>query len=493
MNEPIDFDDRLQSLLIRGGDHRLLLEPETGLSRYRVAPRARATVPLGSCTASSPSPQSLGAAGRLLTALQSAQDGDAAAEATHDNQRARLRSLFEIDERVAVALLPSGTDAIYLVSQVVLRYADTVHHVVVGASELGGGTVNASRGLAISDVAPHGVSELGAPVDGLADRCSAEPVYLRDEDGTRFDIDCVDEDVAAVVRRSARDGHVILHLVAHSKTGLCSPSAHLCRRLQEELGDRLTVLLDGAQGRLAPRDVRKALSMGFIVLFTGSKFYGGPPFSCALLFPPALAADPGPLAPGLADWFSRADLPATWPTARESLREAYNLGLLLRWEAALHEIARYHEKRPRDRAGAYHTFSGAVYEVFGPSRVIDIDVPRPPMHQLVTALGAYPSVFGFRVHGPGGSLEADALRKVHALLDTDLIEMGLPPGTWHLGQPVQLGPPGDGRCALLRVALGAQLVSEHAGTPDAGGSFFRSTLRGVRTKLEAIVAEGMVG
>jgi hypothetical protein len=102
-------------------------------------------------------------------------------------------------------------------------------------------------------------------------------------------------------------------------------------------------------------------------------------------------------------------------------------------------------------------------------------------------------VFGFRVHGPNGPLEADALRELHALLDTDLSDEGLPPGAWHLGQPVQLGPPGEDRCALLRVALGAQLVSEHAGTPDAGGGFFRETLGGVRARIEAVVAAGRVG
>lgn len=492
MDDRTAIDAPLEELLTRGGDHRLRLNPDTGLSKYRVAPRVRDSVPLGSCTASSPSPESLAAAATLLRSLRDSGDPVDLAVAAGADHRARLRALFEIDQHVSVALPPSGTDAIYLVSQIALTFADTVHHVVVGASELGGGTVTAARGLAICDVAPFATTESGTPVAGLAERCTAQPVYLRDAVGTRFDADVVDDDVADVVRAAARESHVVLHLVAHSKTGLCAPSAHLCQRLQEELGDRLTVLLDGAQGRLAPRDVRRALRMGFVVLFTGSKFYGGPPFSCALLLPPTRSADPGPLAEGLRDWFSKADLPEPWTRARESLRQPINPGLLLRWEAALHEIERYHALRPRDRAGAYHTFSGAVYEVFGPSRIIDIDVPRPPMHQLVTALGAYPTVFGFRVNGERGPLGTEALRELHRLLDTDLADQGLPPGVWHLGQPVPLGPPGDDRVALLRVALGARLVAEHAETPDAGGEFFRNTLRGVRAKLEALVVGGWV-
>jgi hypothetical protein len=492
MMHSISSSDTLESLLTHGGDHRLRLCPESGLSKYRVAPTMRQSVPLGSCTASSPSEGGLAAAAKRLATLQSASAcSDAAADAYRE-QRERLRALFELPAPVEIALLPSGTDAIYLVSEVAMRTAPSVHHVVVGASELGGGTLNAAQGRSISDRAPFAASMAGAPIEGLADRCTAQPVYLRDRDGLRFDVDEVDEEVAAIVRSAAQHAHVVLHLVAHSKTGLCSPSATLCRRLQAELGDRLTVLLDGAQGRLAPRDVRKAAAMGFVVLFTGSKFYGGPPFSCALLLPPDRAVDPGPLASGLSDWFSRADLPESWTVARSSLTHGENLGLVLRWEAALYEIERYHALRPRDRAGAYHTFSGAVYEVFGPSRAIDIDVPRPPMHELVTALGAYPSVFGFRVHGERGLLSAASLRTLHRLLDTDLSAQGLPPGAWHLGQPVPLGPPDEDRVALLRVALGARLVTEHAETPDAGGAFFRTTLRGVRSKLEAIVASGMV-
>ncbi len=485
-------DRQLEQLLTLGGDQRLVPDSTSGLSKYRVAPRVRSSVPLGSCTASSPSPGSLAAAQAALA--ECAPDGAASAwEALYTLQRSRLRSLFELDKATPLALLPSGTDAIYLVSQVALAGGeDRVHHVVVGASELGGGTVKAANGLSISSHAPHASSVDGAPVDGLASRCSAEPVYLRDMNGDRLDVDDVDEDVAAKVRRASRTAHVVLHLVAHSKTGLCSPSAHVCRQLQHELGDRLTVLLDGAQGRLAPRDVRKAVSLGFVVLFTGSKFYGGPPFSCALIFPERRSNDPGPMAPGLSDWFSRADLPPQWPSARQSLRVSHNVGLALRWEAALFEIERYHAVQPSDRAGAYHTFSGAVHEVFGPSPVIDVDVPDPPIHQLVTALGAYPTVFGFRVTGERGVLGTEALRTLHRLLDTDLTSEGLPAGTWHIGQPVPLGPPTEDRAALLRVALGARLVTEQAGTPDAGGEYFRSTLRGLRAKLEAIVARGLV-
>ena len=450
----------------------------------------RPSVPLGSCTASSPSPGAIRATSELLDDLRAGQR----VEDANDAHRRRLRALFELTPDTPIALLPSGTDAVYLVSMLGLCRAASVHHVVVGASELGGGTLRAARGLSISDHAPFGESTLNSPLAGLAGRCSAEPIYLRNFDGRRKDPEDIDRRIAERVRQAAREHLVVLHLVAHSKTGLRAPAAETCSRLLTELGDRLIVLVDGAQGRLAPRDVRQALRLGFTVLFTGSKFYGGPPFSCALMLPPRLARDPGPLAPGVRDWFSQAALPGHWLRARDSLREAHNVGVTLRWQAALYEIDAYHALSPRHRAGTYHTFSGAVYEAFGPSKVIKLDVPRPPTHQLVTALGAFPSVFGFSVWGSEGYLRADSLRELHVLVDTDRSdvepELG---GAFHLGQPVALGPPTDERPAVLRVALGARLTSDHANSPDAGASFFRKTLLAVRRKIERIVERGEVG
>ena len=409
-------------------------------------------------------------------------------------QRQRLATLFELPDEARIALTPSGTDAIYLASVLGLRRAEQVRHLVVGASELGGATLLAARGQAISDTAPFGAARKGAPLAGLADRCSADPVYLREADGARLEPSEVDDLVIQAVEAVPEDCAVVLHLVAHSKTGLRAPSTAAARRLSDRLGDRLIVLVDAAQGRLAPRDVRKALQLGFPVLFTGSKFYSGPPFSSALVLPGALAGDPGPLPDSLSDWFSEDGLPRSWTQARASLREPVNPGLALRWEAALAEIERYHSIPPRNRAGVYHTFAGAVHEVFGPSEILEVDVPMPPVHQLATALGAFPSVFSFRVLDEGENyLGKPELAKLHALLDTDLAEehpsLG---GRYHLGQPVELGPPDETDSAVLRVALGAQLVSDLAPTPDCGASWLRVTLRALRTKAEHLVREGLL-
>jgi hypothetical protein len=228
------------------------------------------------------------------------------------------------------------------------------------------------------------------------------------------------------------------------------------------------------------------------VLFTGSKFYSGPPFSGALFLPEALAGDPGPLPKGLEAWLSAAELPTDWPQARASLSAANNPGLQLRWAAALAEIEAYHSVAPRQRGPCYHSFAGAVFEAFGPSSTIEVDMPMPPVHQLVTALGAYPSVFGFIVMGPDGPLDAAQLKCLHKLLDTDLADIAPElTGCYHLGQPVKLGPTGTSERALLRVALGASLITDLKDHPDHGAAWFRRHLGGLRSKIDTLIQRRM--
>lgn len=474
-------------LILQGADHRLELGPD-GLSRYRVGAAPRSSIALGSCTGSSPGERVITAVERLIDRadLTDAAQADAVAE----DHRKRLRDLFELGPKHALWWFPSGTDAIYGVSALAQRGPSLVHHVVVGASELGGGTLPAARGEAFTAAPPFGSLGLGDDMPGLAEACTAEPLHLREGDGSLLELDEVDHDVTQRVAAAVGSGRrVILHLVAHSKTGLRAPAAEHARDLLRVFGDRLWVMVDAAQGRLAPADVRDALSFGFLVLFTGSKFYSGPPFSGVVLLPPALSGDPGPLPPGLGHFSTRADLPLTWAKARASLSVASNPGLLARWEGALAEIEAYHSVAPHRRARAYHAFAGAVVRRMGASPHLSLDMPLPPSHRLATRLGAYPTVFPFRVRCDDGWHDADALRDLHEYLDTEHPDDAGRP--IHLGQPVRLGPPSPDAPAMLRVALGARLVTRFTHADDGGAPWFDDVFSELADKVERwVVSRG---
>lgn len=453
----------------------------------------RASIAFGSCTASSPGPRALGAVEKGLH--QWSEQGDSAWTDSCNGTKSTLRRVLGIGPEVAIALTPSGTDVLYLVSHIARRGVSQVHHIVTGASELGGGTVRACMGHTFSTRTPHGgAEEPDQPIEGLEHLCSAQPFYLREASGYRLDGDEIDDEIEQQVSdQIAPDRRVVLHMVVHSKTGLRAPSADAAVRLRNQFSDRLMILVDAAQGRLAPADIRRALNAGFAVIFTGSKFYSGPPFSGALLLPKQWAGDPGPLPEALSKWFDRDSMPEHWTAATASITQQHNPGLALRWAAAEAEFDAYHQIPPRWRGRVYATFAGAVHETFGPSEHLDLEYPLPPVHRLVTALGAFPTVFGFRIRDQNAWLQADALREVHRLLDTDLSQhdprLG---GCFHLGQPVALGPPGDERRALLRIALGGRLVTDFARTSDAGGKWMRAQMFAIRNKIETLISLGMV-
>ncbi|MCB9678296.1 MAG: hypothetical protein H6737_24555 [Alphaproteobacteria bacterium] len=428
----------LAQRLVSGGDHRQVLDPRSGLSSYLVGPSPRKVVPLGSCTASTPSVIGFEAA-RL--ALHDAPEAVCAAA------RERLAELLAVPEGCAIALTPSGTDAMYLVSALCLRHGD-VHHVLVGSREVGGGTPDAAAGRAFSKVAPHGPPREVLP--GISGRCTVAPVPLREASGAVRDAAAVERDTRAAIRNGrARGAHVVLNVVTHSKTGLSGPNAALVEEALRMPG--VTVLIDAAQGRVEPHELGPIAGRGAVVLFTGSKFWGGPPFAGALVLPPALAGDPGALPEGLHWWSSAADLPPAWVGARAGLAPV-NPGLGLRWAAALgeieHTLAHGWERREEVLAAMERATERA------PLSWVEAPTPRSAWLSGF-ALGRTIRAFHVPVRTKA---EATAL---HTRLDR---------AGWHLGQPVALGGSADRWC--LRIALGAPLLRERAAELDAGLAWF---------------------
>jgi hypothetical protein len=126
-----------------------------------------------------------------------------------------------------------------------------------------------------------------------------------------------------------------------SKTGLLAPTPACATRLRKRHGERLEVLVDACQFRLAPASLADYLAQDWMVAITGSKFVTGPAFCGALLLPPALARRcwHHPLT-ALQLYTARSDWPGHWPAA-DGLDDTPNPGLLLRWQAALVELQRF--------------------------------------------------------------------------------------------------------------------------------------------------------
>ncbi|GAB0490086.1 hypothetical protein MMPV_001318 [Pyropia vietnamensis] len=541
-------------LLAGGGDDRLTVVPSTGRNKYHVPP----TVPpvgavlRSSCTASPVSAAGAAAAAETLTrvwaggaaAVAAAGKGAAAMEAEAEGvamamdaiaaeTRRRLAASLGLPAGVAVVLTPSGSDAelLPLAAAVALsaRRGAEVVSLVVAAGEVGSGTADAAGGAHFSTILPTAL-----PADALApavapgvavmgfdtSRVRVVSLPARNASGTvpspSATTDAVLDAVATADAAATVAGnpppYIVLHAVDGSKTGLRVLGANPVEPagVVDHLGaDRCLLVVDACQGRTTPAGLRRWLEGGAVVLVTGSKFWGGPPFSGAVLLPPQVATLWQATDEGLADYLTTADVPPSLPVLRGVATRGGNVGLLLRWAAALAEMDSLSARVPGGLGGLGGEEVRKVVAAWV-GGICQLVRERPGMEVLsedggkdsddaddkvdeddVTRLGGINTVVCVRlaapssggptdVHSNGTSdgtvpplkwLGVPTLKRIHALLPIDA-STALPPSASaadvraaaavvYAGQPVAVGKASGG--GVLRLAASAALVCQLLG------------------------------
>jgi hypothetical protein len=494
----------LDQLLCTGGDTRLDIDPKTGRNRYACQSRPGRIVPFGSCTSSTVSPRGFAAARETQRQILSACDSNAFANECTNTMRRRLGEMLRLPDDVDIAFGPSGTDVEMLALALAAGgYGRPVMNILVGPGEVGSGTPQAAACRHYDPVTPNGVRVTsGEPVDAaLAAVVRVCPVELRTASGAMMSESEIDAAVIELVlEASEQDAIVLLHIVAHSKTGVHAPSLACVERLRTA-SDDVVVVVDAAQGRFSRRGLRDVLERDYMVIFTGSKFYGGPPFSGALLVPPKFRPTSrrlGRLPEGFGAYFTAAEMPETWDDVRRALPAEPNVGGLLRWSAALAEMEAYYAVPSDLRLRVLRFFEAEVPRVFGESPCIRMLPVFPPVYEdtVHRLLESKTTVFGFWVTPPGAQkpLGKAELKQMHYALSCELTatDAGMNRDCmlqeYHLGQPVELGPAG----CVLRVALGGELITRVAMDRDFGETFderlawLRGQLFGLRRKIECL-------
>jgi hypothetical protein len=268
------------------------------------------------------------------------------------------------------------------------------------AAETGTGVPLAATGRAF-DGPLLGLATTGTPIGTIE-------VALRAPNGTPLPPDQIDPAYAAAAG-SVR-GRAIVYLTYGTKTGLVAPWSPPAGA---------DVIVDACQARIDPARVADYLRRGWPVVITGSKFFGGPAFSGAVLFPVA----------------RRRRLPAFKP----------ELGTLLRWTAALDSMERFAPVSPR---------AGALLEqrVAAVGSAIAANPALVPVAGLASPGSHWadrPSIVTFAVR------EAAAPETLLSVKHLRPIYEGLARRGIMLGQPVDLGGFGG-----LRIAFGARDVIE---------------------------------
>lgn len=487
-----------ENLMATGGDARLAVDAATGLNHYGCSHRPRPwAITFASSTASSLSERGFaGAEKARLSLLAGALQGraEAAARQLDGDIQARIAAHFGLTAEEGVVLAPSGTDCeLYALALAALAPGGRpVSNILLAPEETGSGVPLAATGCHFANDTALGLPVTkGARIEGFADDTLVINVPMRDGAGHVRPPADVDGETCRLTWRMRHAGqHVLLHRLDLSKTGLLAPGlAALEHACAPEEGESCPpdVVVDACQARLDPLRVRAYLDMGWMVMVTGSKFFTGPPFCGALLLPAAVRLrldGPRPLPAGLGAYSYRH----AWPAGRAcgTLPEGHNIGLILRWQAALAEMAAL---SAIPRALVYDRLQGFLSAVTGritADPALELLPPVAPARPVLdNAWDCLPTILSFFVRAPGtdGTFRPLALpqaRQLYAWLNTDL--SGLVPADdpdaclaavlCHVGQPVPLAHPNlPGAIAgALRISAGARLVSgepSHAGMDPA--------------------------
>jgi len=454
--------DTLSLLLATGGDRRIWPDEATRRNRYgTLAYPASDEISFASTTASN-----LSSAGFLAAAadLERFAALDAPYPVAFDHWftdlRGRIARNFGNPE-ADIVLAPSGTDVELIAACLFAGLSERLlTNVLIAPDETGSGVPLAALGCHFADCSALGhVVQQGARLDGLAhQRILVRTVAIREATGEPRRQSEIDADAAAVVEAELKQGRdILLHILDTSKTGLTGVSRQAARQLSASAPGRVRVIVDACQLRCPPSTVKQDIADGFAVAITGSKFVAGPPFSGALMIPAALAeefAERSRLPAGLSAYTAARDWPAAArPLAHLDFASEHNLGLGLRWSAALAHLDRYCEVPESRQALIKAEFARIVRSRVDAARDMLLHGDDAGDHQFSRAI--VPLTI---VERDGRFASFETCQKIHARMR----ESGNGP-VCHMGQAVRLGSRG-----VLRIAASAADVVEASARMTAG-------------------------
>lgn len=525
-----DLKTVLQKLLEVGGDERSVTNPATGLTKYHTPTRPCKGVFRSSCTSNVATDEAFSRGLDTLRQLlleaknMSKQKGRDLIYASPEDLfrkllcdvRERLRAIWELSFEDTISLFPSGTDAELMPALLGFLRANSSEDrgtgtftIITAAGEVGSGTERAAQGKHFAKCLPSGRETKGCNISvfgsGEHGDITGANLFMRDSSGHLLSEQTRDELVEDAVQKAAEEkdsngkhmfGCIVVHMVVGSKTGQCMPSEACMRNLENTYGSLILPVVDACQGRLGEGAIREYLDRDRMVLCTGSKFYGGPPFSGVCLASERTAHEletmiTNPaieqmlLNSSLREYISAPLMSDDLPRFRSLLPQDRNYGVLMRWTLALHGMEAFHAEVPRDaRIQLASKWTQGMRNVILAKNspliqlLVDEDLEQPAKEdEQSTALRTIVA-FHCRCNrgtpeAPASAMTMDELRHVQLLMATDLtVEypnlslLGPAKTRCFLGQPVDLSPddPADvssqssGSRNVLRVAASAPLI-----------------------------------
>jgi hypothetical protein len=478
----------VEHLFVQGGDNRLALNPQTLLNGYGCRPYPRPeAITFSSSTASSISAYAYHVAEQCRQGLlaEALRDGltPAVEKLAERIRRDIIKQICGGREMADVVLCSSGTDC-FLIAQGLVHLTSDLPLVtlIVGANESGTGVPLAAqeRHFAAQAALGENVTK-GEPVHGDAPEGVTIEIPLRDEQGRALGAAAVDANVRRMAEEHVAAGaQVLIHAMNHSKLGASGPSVALLLELKERLGDKVQIVIDACQMRVDLDEVRDYLLRDFPVIITGSKFFTGPPLSGAVLVSRQTVArivDSKRRFPaGFNAYCARFDFPTTLRGILVNPSSDFNLGGYMRWVAALAEIKRYFRVPPNWRKQGLDQFGEEIKRLFLSHEAIQLqdtaasgDRPSDADREFAGRQMIFP-FFLVRRRADGIEVcDAAEARTIYELLNQDCSaqfaaanarDYRLLAQRCHIGQPVKAVHPSGVSTAVVRLSMGARIISE---------------------------------
>jgi hypothetical protein len=427
----------ITDLIYKGGDERLDILGN-GNNKYHINPlHFEKLFNRGSCTCSTLNPLTV----EVLESELDFSDKESMVR-LRETQAQRLKDLlnYEGKDTFDLVFAPSGSDLAYLpiMFSKILYPEKEILLILTCPEELGSGSQMAYLGRYYASRNQFGDKvEKGDEVNVRYDVNLAR-FKARNDDGLIIKHGEKIKDVLSVNPDKSKIGA----LVIGSKSGIEDDISMI-----PNLNKDVLWVVDLCQFRNSKKLVNHLLSMGCMVMITGSKFYMAPPFCGVMLVPKSLAnkIDSTEIKKenlaGFNQLFSQYDFTDGFSNLRKYFPTQVNEGLALRWEIALNEMERFNEIPRGDALKIIEDWNEIIGKCIEKSKHLELMPHQKKTNQ---------SIISFRVKSRFGTyLNYDELKILYKEIVDETYKIGSYEKIF-FGQPVKYS------CgAFIRVAIGA--------------------------------------
>jgi hypothetical protein len=470
-------------LMSMGGDDRISIDEEAGYNIYGCKPYPVYSIPYSSCTGNNISLPAYAFVMSYLNKMRFDIDREnlelkQVLKNEFEVIRNRIKDYYELEPSTDIIFGPSGTDMEYMVIAIVEKASKTgTHNIILGANEVGSGIKYAAKGQFFSTITPTKKEQkVGGYIKGFSpDHHSVAFLPIRNGLGNVYsDKQLIANFEKEIQHALSNNKRPLVHILHSTKTGLILPGWDSLLKLKNKYGDTIEIIVDACQARISIYSINRYLSFGAMVLLTGSKFLSGPPFSGALLLPKFISEriksiDDFP--EGLTNFFGQAEFPIEWTASDNPIYKFENLGLLLRWQAAIYEMNKIFRIPDRRLKYVIDCFNQSVDEMVDDVNFITLfdnkTNQKKPDYVYNRSPFEIETIRTIRVkRKDGGDFSKEEAKIIHKALYTDIsniVDCGNVAKTpIQLGQPVEISEMKEEYNATLRIALSSKLISELA-------------------------------